>query len=87
MKKTDIAMIIFIASISMLVAYFIAKAIFGGVYDGSSRVKVIDSISSEVVQPDPAIFNKNAINPAVQVQVTGTETDTGLAPEQQPDAE
>jgi hypothetical protein len=83
MKKTDVAMIIFIASISMLVAYFIAKAVFGGVYDGSSRVKTIDSISSEVVDPDPAIFNKNAINPAVQVQVTGTETESVATPDQQ----
>lgn len=87
MKKTDIAMIVFIASISILVAYFIAKAVFGGVYDGSSRVKTIDSISSEVVEPDPAIFNKNAINPAVQVQVTGTETQADQAPNQQSDTE
>lgn len=87
MKKTDIAMIVFIASISVLVAYFIAKAVFGGVYDGSSRVKTIDSISSEVVEPDPAIFNKNAINPAVQVQVTGTETQADQTSNQQSDTE
>lgn len=74
MKKTDIAMIILIASISILVAYFAGKAIFGDVYDGSTKVKTIDKIDSSIIEPDAAIFNKNAINPAVQVQVTGTDT-------------
>lgn len=78
MKKTDIAMIILIASISMMIAYFTGKAIFGDVYDGSTTVKTIDKIDSSIVEPDPAIFNTNAINPAVQVQVTGTD-ETGAA--------
>ena len=73
MKKTDIAMIVFIASISVLIAYFVGKAIFGDVYDGSTKVKTIDKIDSSIVEPDAAIFNKNAINPAVQIQVTGTD--------------
>lgn len=74
MKKTDLAMIVFIASISILVAYFAGKALFGDVYDGSTKVKTIDKIDSSIVEPDPAIFNTNAINPAVQVQITGTDT-------------
>ncbi|HMM61934.1 MAG TPA: hypothetical protein PKC86_00020 [Candidatus Saccharibacteria bacterium] len=80
MKRTDVAMIVFIASISILIAYFVGKALFGNVYDGSTKVKTIDKIDSSIVEPDPAIFNTNAINPAVQVQVTGTNTGgTGAA--------
>ncbi|HRN97124.1 MAG TPA: hypothetical protein PLZ58_01565 [Candidatus Saccharibacteria bacterium] len=80
MKKTDVAMIVFIASISILIAYFVGKALFGDVYDGSTKVKTIDKIDSSIVEPDPAIFNTNAINPAVQVQVTGTDSGgTGAA--------
>jgi len=71
MKKSDIAMIILIASISIVVAYFAAKAVFGGVYTGKATVKTIDKIESSVVTPDPEIFNKDAINPAVQVQIDG----------------
>lgn len=76
MKKTDIAMIVLIASVSVLVAYFTAKAIpvFSTSYSGSAKVKTIDLIEANIKnQPDPAIFNKNAINPAVQVTINGTK--------------
>ena len=73
MKKSDIAMIILVASISVMVAFFIGKAIFGDVYNGSAKVKTIEKYSSTIVEPSPEIFNKGAINPAVQVQINGTK--------------
>lgn len=69
MKKTDIAMIILIASISILVAYFVAKAVLGDATNQTANVKTVDAISSSVAQPDPTVFNKNAINPTVQVLI------------------
>ena len=72
MKKADIAMIILIASVSVLVSYFVAKSIFGDVYSGTAKVKTIDKIDASIVEPSTEIFNKNAINPAVQVQINGT---------------
>lgn len=72
MKKTDIAMIILIASISVVVAFFVAKAIFGDVYSGSAKVKTIESINSSIVEPSTDIFNSTAINPSIQVQINGT---------------
>ena len=72
MKKTDIAMIVLIASVSVLVSYFVAKAIFGDVYSGTAKVKTIDEITSTVTEPSTDIFNSSAINPAVQVQINGT---------------
>ncbi len=73
MKKSDVAMIILVASISVMIAFFVAKAIFGDVDNGTVKVKTIDKYSSTVVQPSPEIFNSNAINPAVQVQISGTK--------------
>lgn len=67
MKKSDIAMIILIASISVLVAYFVAKSLIGDVQDQSVKVKVADEIKSTIEQPDSKIFNSNAINPTVEV--------------------
>ena len=72
MKKADIAMIILTASISILVSYFVAKAVFGDVYSGSTKVKTIDIISPDITPPSSDIFNAGAINPAVQVQINGT---------------
>ena len=73
MKKTDIAMIIFIASVSIIVAFFVARGIFGDTYNGNVKVKTIDKIDSSIIAPSPDIFNKDAINPAVQVQINGTQ--------------
>ena len=67
MKKSDIAMIILIASISILAAYFGAKAIIGDVGSQSVKVKTTDKITTAVVEPDPTVFNSNAINPTVEV--------------------
>lgn len=74
MKKADVAMIILIASVSVLVSYFVARSVFGDVYSGSAKVKTIDAIEPTIVEPSSDIFNDNAINPAVQVQINGTES-------------
>lgn len=73
MKKTDIAMIVFIASVSVILAFFVAKTIFSDVYNGTAKVKTIDKIETSIVSPNSDIFNKSAINPAVQVQINGTQ--------------
>ena len=71
MKRTDIAMIIFIASISVLLSYFIAKAVLGDVQNEAVTVKTVDAITDTVVEPDERIFNKNAVNPTVEVYIGG----------------
>lgn len=80
MKKSDVAMIILIASASVMVSYFVAKSVFGDVYNGTASVKTIDKIESTVEKPSKDIFNKNAINPAVQVQINGTGLGSSTTP-------
>lgn len=61
-------MIILIASISMLVAYFVVKSI--PIFQTSSEPKQVSTfteIKSSVDKPDETVFNKNAINPTVEV--------------------
>lgn len=62
-------MIILIAAISVTVAFFVTKAIFGDTATEEVKVKSIEAISSEVTPPTDNIFNSNAINPAVEVQI------------------
>jgi uncharacterized protein YxeA len=73
MKKSDIAMIILIASVSVMIAYFVAKAIVGDVQNETVKVKTTDTISTEITQPDTSVFNTNAINPTVEV-IIGDQT-------------
>lgn len=75
MKKSDIAMIILIAAVSMMLAYFGAQAILGNIQNESVQVKTIDRISTEVVEPDPSVFNADAINPTVEVIIGGEASD------------
>lgn len=74
MKKSDIAMVILIASISILVAYFAAKALVGDVGSQSVKVKTADKITTNVTEPDPSVFNSNAINPTVEVIIGNSQT-------------
>lgn len=77
MKKSDIAMIVLIASVSVLVAYFVAKAVIGDTQNQSVQVKTADPITTDITQPDPTVFNSKAINPTVEVIIGGdNQSDT-----------
>lgn len=77
MKKTDIAMIILIASLSVLVSYFIASATpLGSAVEEPVQVDTIDRIEEGLVQPDSAIFNEDALNPSVEVQIENRGDDS-----------
>ena len=69
MKKTDIAMIALIAIASVMIAFFITRSLVGTAATQPQKAKTIEAIQSTVVEPDPAIFNSDAINPAVEVQI------------------
>lgn len=71
MKKSDIAMIILIASMSVIISYFIANAVIGDVKNEAVKVKTADPITADIQEPDKTIFNSNAINPTVEVIIGG----------------
>ena len=71
MKRTDVAMIIFIASLSVLLSYFITKTILGDTQNEAEVVKTTDAITPEVNDPDERIFNDDAVNPTVEVYIGG----------------
>ena len=69
MKRTDIAMIIVIASVSVLVSYLVANTLLGSTKNEAVTVKTIDAITDEVDEPDERVFNKDAVNPTVEVYI------------------
>jgi hypothetical protein len=68
-KKTDIALVIFIAGISILIAYFVAKAVIGDPGEQTAEVKTAVAINDAMDAPSKEIFNKDAINPTVEVLI------------------
>lgn len=70
MKKTDVAMIILIASVSVMVAYFTIGAIPGLNTAGEPvKVKTMDKYSAAIGEPDSTVFNSKAINPTIEVTI------------------
>ena len=70
MKKTDIAMIILIAGFSVVISYLVINSLAqGGFSEQTYEVKTTEPISNEYVKPSSEIFNKDAINPTVQVNI------------------
>lgn len=81
MKKTEIAMIVLIASISMFATFFIARALLGDNIKREKAVPVVTEVKDELVPPSKLIFSKDAINPTVEVYV---DNDVGAAGEAAP---
>lgn len=87
MKKNDIALIILIASISALAAWFGASAIIKDPQQSEAKYKSAEAITSDIQKPDATIFNKDAINPTVDRSIgqsssqlpfdNGEKTDSG----------
>ncbi len=70
MKKTDIAMIVLIAGFSVLISYLVINSLAqGGFSEQTYEVKTTEPISNEYVKPSSEIFNKDAINPTVQINI------------------
>lgn len=69
MKKNDLALIILIVSISLVFSYFVVKLIIGEPQKANLTAESVDPITSDIVQPSPGIFNKNALNPTVVIKI------------------
>ena len=77
MKRTEIAMIILIASLSMLLTFTLMRSLLGDKIERSATIKEAVEISEQIEQPAKRVFNSKAINPTVEVCV---QTDNDTAP-------
>lgn len=73
MKKSDIAMLILIASLSVVIAFFIANSLpFLKVDQQSAKVPTVEAVPAgigEESMPSTKVFNKRAINPTVKAVI------------------
>ena len=67
MKKTDIALIILIAAISILLSFWIFGLIFEDPSEKYVKIEYVDNISSSLEEPDIESFNVNSVNPTIEV--------------------
>lgn len=69
MKKNDIALLVLVVSLTLVASYFILKAIIGDPSQNTQSVERVEPISAELPEPSKAIFNDQAIDPTVVIQI------------------
>lgn len=69
MKQSDIITVVIIAVVGTIAAYFGVNMILGKPSDATYEFKTIEAVSADLSEPDSEIFNKDAINPTVEVYV------------------
>lgn len=75
MKKSDIAMVVLIASVSVMISFVIANQIsFLKPPQKGEDVKTIEKINPDVASPDTSVFRADAINPTVQTVIGGGQS-------------
>lgn len=72
MKKSDIALLILVVSVSVVISYFAGQAVLGGSVAKPVEVETAEPISADIVEPSSDIFNEKAINPTVQIKIGDT---------------
>lgn len=79
MKQSDIALIILIVAISLVASYFVGGALINSPDSRSKQVLSVEPVNDTMSNPaDSAyskIFDKNAINPAINIRIGESETD------------
>lgn len=71
MKKNEIALILLVVGVVVIATYGIFNALFGQTALSPVKVQTATAISASLdgIEPDAAVFNKDAINPAVNVTI------------------
>ena len=75
MKKTDIALIILIAAISILLSFWIFSMILEDPSEKFERLTYVDGITDELSDPDIETFNAYANNPTAEVYMGECDPD------------
>lgn len=81
MKKTDVAMIILVATLAIGVTYLLLSSLpFFKDGDNPVKVKTATPISTELAEPSKDIFFDEAINPTVKIVIGSGDasTNTGV---------
>lgn len=71
MKQKDVALIIFIAAISGIIAYTASHFLFATPANRQKQVAVVSPISTDFATPDSQFFNSQSIDPSRLIEVGG----------------
>ena len=73
MKQSDIITIVLVAGIGTFIAAMLCNLILGNPDEKSVTFKTVQVIEADLAEPDPEVFNVDAINPTIEVYVGDCE--------------
>lgn len=68
MKKNDIAAIVLIVMIATVISFIVANTVIGTPQNDPVQVEEVTPIQESFPAPDSRIFNKDAIDPTVDIE-------------------
>lgn len=72
MKQKDIALILVVAIVAAVFSIVLTQAVFVSKDKKEMTAEVVEPINSSFNEPDPEVFNENAINPTQLIQIGDT---------------
>lgn len=72
MKKNDIAQMILVVGLSAMAAFLVTTKLITGPKSRSTKVEVVEKISSDFPAADTRIFNANALDPTIDITIGNT---------------
>ncbi len=69
MKQSDIFTVIIVATVGTIVAVVLCNMLLGNPNDKSVTFKTVRIVEATLDDPDPEVFNIEAVNPTVEVFV------------------
>lgn len=69
MKQSEIFTIVMVAAVGMLISFVTLKSLLGDPDLKVVSIGTVKPVSSTLGEPDPEIFNEDAINPTIEVYV------------------
>ncbi len=73
MNKKDVVIVIVVAFVSLMIAYFGMNNLVSRSEQATIRVKEVATIDSKLEEPSRAVFNQNSINPTVKIIIGQSE--------------
>lgn len=75
MKNDDIVAVVFVSIVGAVAAFFAVNSFLGDLNEKSVTFNTPMEVTTDLAEPDPEIFNLEAINPTVEVYVGNCKDD------------
>lgn len=75
MKQSEIAMVILVAAISLVTAYWLGGILINSPDHRSATVEIAIPFGAEFSEPSKKIFNDNSVNPTEKITIGDADKD------------